>query len=74
MDYYNILKTVLSKYKPEEIAKYLRLSLEDNSKKGGLVDESESIANQRRIVNHYLLKVDSYTSYILVQNMSMEHF
>lgn len=54
MDYYNILKTVLSKYKPEEIAKYLRLSLEDNSKKGGLVDESESIANQRRILNQFI--------------------
>lgn len=54
MDYYNLLKTLLKTYKPEEIGKYLRLSLEDNSKKGGLVDESESIANQRRILNQFI--------------------
>ena len=46
--------TLLKDYQPDEIAKYFRLSLEDRSKKGGLADESESIANQRRIINQFI--------------------
>lgn len=50
MDYLDILKD----YLPSEIAKYYRLSLEDKVKKGGTSDESESIANQRRILNNFI--------------------
>ena len=50
MDYSSLLKD----YSPEEIAEYIRLSLEDRNKKGGVVDESESITNQRRIINNFI--------------------
>ena len=50
MGYLDILKA----YSPDEIAKYLRLSLEDRGKKGGVKDESESIANQRSILNQFI--------------------
>ena len=46
--------TDLSNYSENEIAKYLRLSLMDNLKKGGIKDESESIANQRNIINNLI--------------------
>ena len=46
--------TDLSNYSENEIAKYLRLSLMDNLKKGGIKDESESIANQRNIINNFI--------------------
>ena len=52
MDYSSILKN----YAPSEIAKYYRLSLEDRNKKGGVVDESESISNQRSIINNFIDK------------------
>ena len=52
MDYSSILKN----YAPSEIAKYYRLSLEDRNKKGGVVDESESISNQRSIINSFIDK------------------
>ena len=45
---------ILRAYSPDEIAKYFRLSLEDKAKKGGVKDESESIANQRSIVNQFI--------------------
>lgn len=47
-----ILSKILSIYKPEEIGKYIRLSLEDRNKEDN--DESESITNQRRIINHFI--------------------
>lgn len=50
MDYSSLLKD----YSPDEIAEYIRLSLEDRNKKGGVVDESESITNQRRIINNFI--------------------
>lgn len=46
--------TDLSNYSENEIGKYLRLSLMDNLKKGGIKDESESIANQRNIINNFI--------------------
>ena len=48
MDYSFLLKM----YSPEEIAKYIRLSLEDKRK--GDKDESESISNQRIIINQFI--------------------
>lgn len=46
--------TLLKNYLPDEICKYYRLSSEDRSKRGGLIDESESIANQRKIINQFI--------------------
>lgn len=49
-----ITKTLLDAYKPEEIAKYIRLSLADVISSGKRADESESITNQRRILNSFI--------------------
>lgn len=46
-----LLKKVLSIYKPDEIAKYIRLSLADEYNQ---FDESESVANQRRLLNEFI--------------------
>lgn len=43
---------LLKMYSPDEIAKYIRLSLEDRRK--GVKDESESISNQRIIINQFI--------------------
>lgn len=43
---------LLKMYSPDEIAKYIRLSLEDRRK--GVKDESESITNQRIIINQFI--------------------
>jgi len=51
---YGAISTLLSMYKPDEIAKYIRLSEEDKNKKGGIIDESESITNQRLILNQFI--------------------
>lgn len=51
---YGSISTLLSIYRPEEIAKYIRLSEEDKNKKGGIIDESESITNQRLILNQFI--------------------
>ena len=40
------MNNILSNYKPNEIAKYIRLSLSDDN-----INESESIINQRKIIN-----------------------
>ena len=45
------LKKLLSIYSPEEIAKYIRLSLADEYNQN---DESESVANQRRLLNEFI--------------------
>lgn len=45
------LKKLLSIYAPEEIAKYIRLSLADEYNQN---DESESVANQRRLLNEFI--------------------
>lgn len=45
---------ILSVYSPDEIAKYIRLSLEDKNKEDKNKDESESITNQRRIINQFI--------------------
>lgn len=48
---------LLKVYKPEEIAKYIRLSLADEVKANGEVkpiDESESVTNQRRLMNEFI--------------------
>lgn len=48
---------LLKVYKPEEIAKYIRLSLADEVKSNGEVkpiDESESVTNQRRLMNEFI--------------------
>lgn len=42
----------LSYYAPDEIAKYIRLSLEDKYK--DVTDESESVTNQRKIINQFI--------------------
>lgn len=47
-----ILSKLLSIYSPDEIGKYIRLSLEDRNKEDN--DESESITNQRGIINHFI--------------------
>lgn len=47
-----ILSKLLSIYSPDEIGKYIRLSLEDRNKEDK--DESESITNQRGIINHFI--------------------
>ena len=44
---------VLGQYLPEEIGKYLRLSVEDREKEGG-EEESDSISSQRNIINRYI--------------------
>lgn len=43
----------LKDYKPTEIAKYIRLSLADEIKAN---DESESVTNQRRLMNEFITK------------------
>lgn len=45
---------VLSMYSSNEIAKYIRLSLEDRDKNNREKDESESITNQRKIINQFI--------------------
>ncbi len=50
----SIMSMLLSIYSPEEIAKYIRLSLEDRDKEDKDKDESESITNQRRILNQFI--------------------
>ena len=50
----DIISKLLSIYSPDEIAKYIRLSLEDRDKEGRYKDESESITNQRRILNQFI--------------------
>lgn len=47
----NTLKKLLGIYDPEEIGKYIRLSLADEYNQN---DESESVANQRRILNEFI--------------------
>jgi len=47
------LKSLLSVYAPDEIAKYIRLSLADENNQ---TDESESVANQRRLLNEFIDK------------------
>ena len=50
-----VAKTLLNIYKPEEIAKYIRLSLADEeSEKQKPTDESESVTNQRRLINGFI--------------------
>lgn len=50
-----IAKALLNIYKPEEIAKYIRLSLADEeSEKQKPTDESESVTNQRRLINGFI--------------------
>ncbi|MBO5183486.1 MAG: recombinase family protein [Bacilli bacterium] len=49
------VKALLNIYKPEEIAKYIRLSLADEeSEKQKPTDESESVTNQRRLINNFI--------------------
>ena len=43
----------LKYYKPDEIAKYIRLSLTDEIKAS---DESESVTNQRRLMNEFIAR------------------
>lgn len=43
----------LKDYKPDEIAKYIRLSLADEIKAS---DESESVTNQRRLMNEFIAR------------------
>ncbi len=45
------MNNILSIYKPNEIAKYIRLSLSDDN-----INESESIINQRKIINEFIEK------------------
>ncbi len=51
-DYSNYGAT-LKDYKPDEIAKYIRLSLADEIKAS---DESESVTNQRRLMNEFIAR------------------
>ncbi len=46
-----LLKNTFSIYSSDEIAKYIRLSLADEN---GHKDESESVANQRRLLNEFI--------------------
>lgn len=48
------ISVILKDYSPDEIAKYIRLSLEDKNKKTKVSDESESISNQRIILNQFI--------------------
>lgn len=50
----SIMSMLLSIYSSDEIAKYIRLSLEDRDKENKDKDESESITNQRRILNQFI--------------------
>lgn len=50
----DIMSKLLSVYSPDEIAKYIRLSLEDRDKEDKDKDESESITNQRKILNQFI--------------------
>lgn len=45
------LKQIFNIYSSEEIAKYIRLSLADDNNQ---TDESESVANQRRLLNEFI--------------------
>lgn len=47
------LSQILSIYSPDEIGKYIRLSLEDKDKENDK-DESESITNQRKIIEQFI--------------------
>lgn len=47
----SLSKMLLNIYDPEEIAKYIRLSLADEYNQ---TDESESVANQRRLLNEFI--------------------
>lgn len=50
-----IMNMLLAIYKPEEIAKYIRLSLADlENDKHSRADESESVSNQRRLINSFI--------------------
>lgn len=49
-----LMSMLLSVYSQDEIAKYIRLSLEDRDKEDKDKDESESITNQRRILNQFI--------------------
>ncbi len=50
-----VSRTLLNVYQPEEIAKYIRLSLADEeSEKQKPTDESESVTNQRRLLNGFI--------------------
>lgn len=54
---YGMLEMLLKMYSPEEIAKYIRLSLADEiEEKDRLkpIDESESVTNQRRLLNEFI--------------------
>ena len=48
------LRNTLSIYSANEIAKYIRLSLADEY---GQKDESESVANQRRLLNEFISRI-----------------
>lgn len=49
-----VMSKLLSVYSPNEIAKYIRLSIEDRDKEGRYKDESESITNQRKILDLFI--------------------
>lgn len=52
-----IVNLLLKPYEPEEIAKYIRLSLADEVKQDERdkpIDESESVTNQRRLMNEFI--------------------
>ena len=52
---YGISRNSLSAYNPNEIAKYIRLSLADEEgEKKKTTDESESVTNQRRLINGFI--------------------
>ena len=54
---YEISKLTLDEYKPQEIAKYIRLSLADvENEKKIATDESESVINQRKLINNFINK------------------
>ena len=53
----SIVNLLLKRYKSEEIAKYIRLSLADEIKTDEInkpIDESESVTNQRRLMNEFI--------------------
>lgn len=49
-----VMSKLLNVYSPNEIAKYIRLSIEDRDKEGRYKDESESITNQRKILDLFI--------------------